>query len=203
MPPDELNKHQIEDGNTPLTGDETGGLIPPHLTTRADLNQWEIRNIERAMGWIGGRTLNVLDQAILQELHRRMFDETWKWAGEFRDSDKSISAYHWTEVPRLVRDLLANTQAQYEHGAKIPKALDELAIRFHHEFVRIHPWPNGNGRHSRLATDLLLQSWERPPFSWGNAAHPTKSGEVRARYIAALRAADAGSFDELRRFARA
>ena len=81
-----------------------------------------------------------------------------------------IRTCHWPEVPRLVRDLIANTQVEYVQSAKAPAALDELAVRFHHELVRIHPWPNGNGRHGRLATDVLLRSWGRPPFSWGGPA---------------------------------
>ena len=202
MPHDETNDNQVEHGNTPLDEDESEGLIPPHLTTRAELNQWEARNIGRAHDWISARTPDALDLEVLQELHRRMFDETWEWAGAFRSSDNSISPYHWTEVPRLVRDLVANTQVQYEHSEKTPDALDGLAVRFHHELVRIHPWPNGNGRHSRLATDLLLRNWGRPQFSWGSAAHPTTPGEIRSRYIGALKAADAGEFDDLTQFAR-
>lgn len=178
-------------------------LIPPHITTRAELNQWEAENIGRAHDWIAARTPNVLELALLQELHRRMFDETWEWAGAFRRSDKNISPSHWTEVPRLVRDLIANTEIQYERSEKTPAALDELAIRFHYELVRVHPWPNGNGRHGRLATDLLLRMWGRPPFSWGSRVHLTKQGESRALYLAALKAADSGTFEELTRFARA
>jgi len=192
----------VQDGNTPLDEDTSEGLLPPHLTTRAELNQWEVRNIGRALDWIATRKHNVLEVAFLQELHRRMFDETWEWAGAFRTSDNNISPYHWTEVPRLLRDLVANTQFQYEHSEKTADAFDALAVRFHHELVRIHPWPNGNGRHSRLATDLLLRSWGRPPFSWGSAAHATTHEEIRPRYIGALKAADAGDFDDLILFAR-
>lgn len=202
MPPAERSDAKGADGNTPLDENELEGLIPPHLTTRAELNQWEARNIALAYEWIAKRTPDVLDLKSLRELHRRMFDETWIWAGSFRRSDKSISPYHWTEVSRLVRDLLANTQVRYEQGERTPEALDDLAVRFHHELVRIHPWPNGNGRHARLAAELLVSSWGRPPFSWGGAKHETSVSELRARYLGALKSADAGEFDELTRFAR-
>jgi fido (protein-threonine AMPylation protein) len=33
--------------------------------------------------------------------------------------------------------------------------LDEIAARFHHRLVAIHPFPNGKGRHGRLMADLL------------------------------------------------
>lgn len=83
-----------------------------------------------------------------------------------------------------------------------PAAMDKLAARFHHHLVQIHPWPNGNGRHARLATDLLLHRWGRPHFSWGGATHASDDSALRDNYLTALRAADAGSFDELFRFAR-
>jgi fido (protein-threonine AMPylation protein) len=131
-----------------------------------------------------------------------MFGETWEWAGEYRKSDKSISPFHWTEVPRLLSDLFADTRVQNAHSAKTPDELGGIAVRFHHKLVQIHPWPNGNGRHGRLATDLLLRNWGRTPFSWGGATHWPTHGELRAHYLKALRAAGAGAFDALHRFVR-
>jgi Fic-DOC domain mobile mystery protein B len=192
-----------DDGNTPLDENELDGLIPPHLLTRADLNQWEVKNIERAYEWLDGRSLDVLDVTALEQLHFRMFGDTWTWAGTCRTSDKTISPFHWTEVPRLLRDLVANTRTQHELGGTSPEELDRIAARFHHGLVHIHPWPNGNGRHARLATDLLLRSWGRPPFSWGGpGAALSARGDARARYIAALKTADGGNFAELNRFVR-
>lgn len=191
------------DDSTPLDETEVEGLIPSHLTTRAELNQWEAKNIEAAMEWLSGRSIDVLELSTLQELHRRMFGQTWTWAGEFRTSEKTISPYGWPEVPRLVRDLLANAATQHDAIIEGRDALDELAARFHHELVRIHPWPNGNGRHSRLATELLLQRWRRPPFTWGAASGGVDQLANRDRYIAALRRADDGDFKQLYEFVRA
>jgi Fic family protein len=72
-------------------------------------------------------------------------------------------------------------------------------MRFHHQLVRIHPWPNGNGRHGREATDALLQAWGLPPFTWGGSDLVTH-GDVRQRYTAALRAADGQDYGPLRDF---
>ena len=91
----------------------------------------------------------------------------------------------------------------YEQSSKTPEELDEMAMRFHRALVHLHPWPNGNGRHGRLATDLLLRDWGRPPFSWGGARDSAAKGNLRSRYISALKAADADEFDELARFIRA
>lgn len=191
------------EGNTPLDADESEGLLPPHITTRAELNGWEAENIREAIEWAAARTPDMLDREALKALHQRMFGKTWRWAGTYRTSEKSISPFTWSEVPRLVSDLLENTRAQHAHAMRSDRALDELAARFHHQLVLIHPWPNGNGRHARLATDLLLRRWGRPPFSWGSATSSGPHDVVRTRYLQALAAADNGRFDALYGFVRA
>lgn len=198
------NAHGASGGaNTPLDDEESERLIPTHVSTKAELNQWEGLNITQAHAWLSRRRpSDVLSVDFLRELHRQMFGETWTWAGEFRRSDKNTSPYAWTQVPVLVRELVENTREQYEASDKTPAAIDEIATRFHHQLVRIHPWPNGNGRHSRLATDLLLEQSRRPAFTWGSKADLTKAGGPRTKYIEALRRADDGEFGRLREFVR-
>lgn len=187
---------------TLLDQNKNEGLIPEHLETQVELNQWEAVNIGDAERWASRRrTVVVLSTRALQDLHRRMFGRTWRWAGTYRTSDKNTSPYRWTQVPELMENLVANTQARYEASDRSPEALDDVALRFHHELVHIHPWPNGNGRHARLATDLLLQSWGRPPFTWGEGAR-LSDADLRARYIAALQHADAGDYSPLMQFVR-
>lgn len=101
------------------------------------------------------------------ELHKRMLGNTWTWAGTYRKSDKNIGC-DWRQVAVRVRNLLEDTKYQIKHTVTEP---DELAIRFHHRLVLIHPFPNGNGRHSRLITDLLLQKIGIKPFSWGSGGY--------------------------------
>ena len=190
------------DGTTPIDAEEAEALIPTYLTTKAELNQWEAINIARAQEWAFTRKgLDPLSVEVLCDLHRRMFDETWKWAGKFRHSEKSISPHHWSQVPVLLRELVANTQRQYETSDKSPEQIDEVAVRFHHQLVRIHPWPNGNGRHARLAADLLLRHWGRSPFTWGGTDLIADS-DARKRYVSALRAADSWDYGPLRKFVR-
>ena len=75
------------------------------------------------------------------------------------------------------------------------------AIRFHHQLAWIHPFPNGNGRHARLMADLLILQLGGKRFSWGQSPL-TDENDNRASYLAALRAADAGSYEDLIRFGR-
>ena len=190
-------------GNTPLDGDELDALLPAHLHTNGELNQWEALNIAQAHDWLARRrSADPLRVEFLADLHGRMFDRTWKWAGTFRRSDKNISPHHWTQVPVLLHELVENTRAQVAASGRTPAELDDVAMRFHHVLVRVHPWPNGNGRHARLATDVLLVHWGRPPFSWGEEANLAAMSAIRAEYIAALQRADGGDYEKLRRMVR-
>lgn len=190
-------------GATPLDDDETEGLIPANVRTKSERNAWEALNIAHAQELAFSRNAtDPLSADALRELHRQMFGETWKWAGTFRRSDKNLSPYNWSQVPALVHDLVQDTRARYEASLKTPAALDEIAMRFHHRLVRIHPWPNGNGRHARLATDLLLRYWGQPPFTWGSNSDLMSRGTARTRYLVALRAADEGDFGLLQEFVR-
>jgi fido (protein-threonine AMPylation protein) len=71
-----------------------------------------------------------------------MFGQSWRWAGQYRISDKSIGA-DWRQIRLQVPALLADIAYQLEHRVE-PR--DHVAIRFHHRLVSIHPFPNGNGR---------------------------------------------------------
>jgi Fic-DOC domain mobile mystery protein B len=187
------------DGATPLDRDESEGLIPTHVTMREQLNRLEQENIVEAMQWLrSARPREILDETFIRKLHQRMFGRVWKWAGQFRTSDKNIGIAK-ERIGVELRNLCADTKAQIEHASYPP---DEIACRFHHRLVWIHPFPNGNGRHARLITDLLLEKILRqPPFTWGGMSG-IPEGDVRAAYLDALRAADKGDFRRLTEFIR-
>lgn len=188
-------------GQTPLNADEKDGLIPTHITTQAELNEWEQLNIANGSRWASRQLAKpIMDDVFLRKLHNQMFGDTWKWAGTYRTSDKNIGC-DWRHVSMRVRDLVGNTAYQIEHATM---HADELAARFHHQLVLIHPFPNGNGRHSRLMTNLLQQQLGQQPFSWGGGEYAglVNEGDLRTEYIGALRAADAGDIAPLMAFAR-
>jgi len=186
-------------GATPLDPDESAGLVPGHIATREQLDEWEADNILAGERWAAraaGRRA-ILDDAFVRELHRRMFDRTWKWAGTYRATEKNIGVAP-ERIAVEVRNLLEDTTARLS-GKVAP--LDEIGARFHHRLVSIHPFANGNGRHARLMTDLLLAANGAAPFTWGQG-DLVHAGEVRERYLAALRAADARDFAPLIAFVR-
>jgi Fic-DOC domain mobile mystery protein B len=185
------------DGATPIDPDETAGLVPTHITTQAELNAWEEANIVSGEMWAFRRKSAPLDEGFLRALHSKMFDQTWRWAGKFRSSNKNIRVDSHQIAVKL-RDLLDNTT--YQIDRKIFGA-DEQAIRFHHLLVWIHPFPNGNGRHARLMADLLITQSGGKRFSWGQSPL-TQESDNRVSYLSALRAADAGSYTDIIGFAR-
>ena len=181
------------EGATPLDPEDAAGLIPTWVATRGDLNAAEQENIARAMVWASAsrsmaRRDSLLTEESLLTLHRRMFGDVWKWAGTYRHHDTNLGV-HWPYISTQVRDLLADVVAQTADPAELPWPTDELSVRFHHRLVLVHPFSNGNGRHARLAADLLVSSLGRPVFSWGseNLGSP---GETRRAYLDALRTAD-------------
>ena len=187
-----------DEANTPLAPAEREGLIPTYITTRAELNEAEQENIGEADRWAFNRKRSdVLSPPFLLGLHKRMLGRVWRWAGRIRTTDRNIGIAPYlieTELWRLADDVRYGT----EHQSFEP---DETAVRFHHRLVAIHPFPNGNGRHARLAADLLAVQLGCRRFTWGRANLVT-AGDTRREYIAALQAADAHDFGPLLAFAR-
>jgi Fic-DOC domain mobile mystery protein B len=185
------------DGSTPLTAEELEQLIPSYITLRSELNEAEQANILEAEEWAFSRVRDVLSERFLDNLHKRLLGRVWRWAGEHRQSNKTIGIDSY-RVPTELRQLMDDCRYWLDNNTY---ELDEIAARFHHRLVWIHPYPNGNGRHARLATDLLLVALGRPRFSWGrvNLVDASKTRDV---YIAALRAADNHDISSLLEFVR-
>lgn len=182
---------------TPLEPSERDGLIPGHITHRNELNEVEQENIVAAMTWAFSRKRDVLDETFLRSLHRRMFGKVWKWAGQYRSTERNIGvAPHM--IPVEMRRVIDDARAWVAHESFCP---DEMAVRFHHALVFIHPFPNGNGRWSRAVADLFITAQGGKPFAWGRSTLRAPD-ETRTAYISALRAADNHDLAPLLAFAR-
>jgi len=194
-----MKQFEYPPGATPLDPDEIGGLKLTHITTRSELDRWEQENILDAIRWVEKRKpKDILNEPFVKNLHRRMFCDVWKWAGYFRQSDKNIGV-PWFQISTSLAGLCENAKLWVELKDDTP---DEIGIRFHHKLVSIHPFPNGNGRHARLMTDILMRNiLGKPQFTWGgnNLSDPT---ETRRAYINALQEADLGRYQALLGFAR-
>jgi Fic-DOC domain mobile mystery protein B len=188
------------EGATPLDRDEAVALIPSSISTQGELNEVEQANILNAQEWaFRKKHKNVLTDTFLRGLHKRMFGDVWKWAGKYRQSEKNIGVPAH-QVPTSIAQLCADTAYWIEHESY---PWNEAGARFHHKLVSIHAFPNGNGRHARLMTDILLRNHGEKGFTWGAATYSSeieKESEVREAYLEALREADARRFEKLIEF---
>lgn len=187
------------DGATALDPEEMEGLIPTHIVLRQQLNEMEQQNISQAELWLlRARFKRINRIAQLQTLHKQMFSQVWKWAGMFRKTGKNIGVDAW-QVAVALKNLCDDVDTWIEFESY---PVDEMAVRFHHRLVYIHPFPNGNGRHARLATDILLtRQLSQPRFTWGSGLIEN-TGVIRKRYISALQAADKGEYQSLLDFVK-
>ena len=187
------------DHATPLDENETQGLLLPHITTKTELDRWEQENINEAVLWVDKtKPKNILDISFAFKLHKKMFGKVWKWAGTIRKSGKNIGS-PWLRVQPDLKILFGDTEYWIKNNTFNH---DEIGARFHHKLVYIHPFANGNGRHARLMTDILMKYILKDQiFSWGSKGM-NKRGESRSKYISALKLADNGDYSLLIKFVR-
>ncbi len=187
-------------GATPLAESSKKGLIPS-LSTQDQLNEFEQYNIGLAMLWAGkSRKLkgNFLSVVGLQLLHEKMFDQTWNWAGKFRTFNTNLGI-DWHQISEEVHKFCGDVKYWIDQKT-FP--WPEIAVRFHHRLVSVHPFPNGNGRHSRLAADLLLKFNKQAALSWGGNSNLHAANTRRKKYTLALQEADKGDVQRLLKFAQ-
>jgi Fic-DOC domain mobile mystery protein B len=186
-----------DEANTPLTEEEREQLIPSYITVRAELNEAEAINIAAGQKWALSRKRDILDEATLRALHARMFGDVWSWAGQYRHTPRNIGIEAY-RIPTEIAAVISDVRYWVEHETFPP---DEIAIRFSHRVVAIHPFPNGNGRFSRLIADILVMQLGQPRFTWGSASL-TDEGKMRDDYVASLKRADNHDIEPLLAFAR-
>ncbi|MBB6237163.1 Fic-DOC domain mobile mystery protein B [Pedobacter sp. AK013] len=189
------------DGQTPLDEDEKEGLLISTVATREELDEFEQQNIEEAIKWTLSKKFKpekLLDEAFIKDIHKRMYKDVWKWAGAFRKTNKNIGVDRW-QITVELKNLLEDTKFWIENNTYSP---DEIAIRFKHRIVSIHCFSNGNGRHSRLLADIIVEKlFHEEVFTWG-AENLSKESENRRGYLNSLKQADKGDYTALLLFAR-
>jgi Fic-DOC domain mobile mystery protein B len=188
---------RIED----VIGKRAEHLIAGHLVDIDEVLTLEQARLLETRRWVLGRrrsSIEILTVAFLMQLHKRLYDGIWDWAGQLRRTDAADGA-RWPTIGIELNDLIG--RAKFWQERKLYGS-DELALRFHHGLYRIHAWEGGNGVHARLAADALVALLGRTPFRWGQGRYDSAVA-ARERYLVALREADAGSFEALRNFARA
>jgi len=185
---------------TPLEPQERDDLLQTWITHRRDLNEAEEASILKGVAWAKRWKLTIpslLTDEFVVTLHKKMFGDVWSWAAGYRDTERNIGIPAY-EIPMAIRTPLGDALYWVQYKSFEP---DEVAVRYYHRLVAIHPFPNGNGRHSRQMADLLIKLIGSEPFSWGGGKL-TDTGELRRTYVAVLRAADEHDINSLLAFVR-
>ena len=195
-----MNHEDLPKGATPLDPDEMEDLKIKTITTRGELDRWEQQNIGEAMDWLDSRKnkSEILQEDFVKKLHEKMLSKVWAWAGSFRKTDKNIGVDKF-RIGIDLKLLIDDTKYWIDNNTY---ESDEIATRFHHRLGKIHCFPNGNGRHARLMTDVLLSDvLEKDFFTWGHE-NLSVEGDVRDKYINALQSADDNDYGPLLEFVR-
>ena len=184
------------EGATPL--DDISGLLREDIRTRGQLDEAEGLNIVSAFEWLErGRLPDLFSVEFHQELHSRMYNQVWSWAGTLRSvtgTRPNIGV-----APQMVPLELGRVAMVYnrEWEARGQKNLLPFIARYHHALVAVHPFDNGNGRWSRLACDAVVDRLTREtPVVWATNTLEKDSDE-RSAYIAALKQADQFNYEPL------
>jgi Fic-DOC domain mobile mystery protein B len=189
------------DGQTPISEEEKEGLLIKSITTRGELDELEQLNIEKAVEWILNSKLKrdkIITEEFIKFVHKKMLGDVWEWGGKFRRSEKNIGV-DWKRIGVELRMLLDDTNFWIDNSTFSP---DEIAIRFKHRLVNIHCFPNGNGRHSRIMADIIIESvFGKEVFNWNNS-NLVKPDNARREYIDSIKKADKGIYEPLIEFAR-
>lgn len=189
------------EGETPLDADDLDGLLIKTISNKRELDEFEQQNIESAIFYFARKKINLnnfLSEDFIKSLHVKMFGDVWSWAGKFRKSNKNIGV-DWQVISVELKKLLDDCFYWIENKVFID---EEIAIRLKHRIVAIHPFNNGNGRHSRLLADLIMEKiFQKKPFSWGSD-NLYKENKARDIYLKALRKADNSYYEDLISFAR-
>ena len=179
-------------GETPL--DDISGLKLKNITTKKELDDAESINIAKAylkfLIDFSPRKKQQLDEPFLREIHKVMLGDVWSWAGTYRTTQTTIginAAHIQTSLYQLCDDL-KYWEKQWE--------IKETATRLHHKLVYIHPFPNGNGRWARLATEIWLTKMGHTLPVWGKPL----GTNARTIYIEALKQADNKNYKPLEHF---
>ena len=187
---------EADDNSTPLTAEEKNDLKLKWITLRSELNEAEARNIAQAQFWLASnKKKDVCSDTFLRKLHKKMFCDVWVWAGEYRITERNIGVAPY-QIPMKLMQLFDDLNFWIDNKTYLNH---EIAVRLHHKLVQIHPFPNGNGRVSRLMADLVLRKLEGKTLYWGDT-NLVDVSEVRRKYIDALRIADAGDYTDLLSF---
>lgn len=185
------------DGSTPLDPDQIRGIKFSHLVNMGELDEVEDLNIQKGLEWLNRQKGDdYLSMEFLCKLHEKLFGDVWKWAGTFRKVEVNLSKIKYYDVGPQLKMFFEDAKLWIEGGRM---SWDEISAEMHHRLIAIHPFPNGNGRTTRIYTEYVQKRNKQAVTSWkASLNHDPK--ERRRVYIKSLQQADKGDFRPLIEF---
>lgn len=172
------------DGQTPLPIELQKGLLPNHIQTMGELDEYEETNIAQGLAWLQNYSgTDFLNHNFWLKLHKKLFGKVWSWAGEVRshelDNPDFLKPYYiWPAFKQLEDDL----KYWLENNTYEEK---EFAARLHERIETIHPFNNGNGRFGRIVTEYICKREKMKIPTWGAKLNSVPSVR-RKEYVASL-----------------
>ncbi|MBK6573672.1 MAG: Fic family protein [Saprospiraceae bacterium] len=186
------NSNSIE-GNT-LNLRETRMVIEEGMTVagKSLREHFEVVNHQEAIEYLEELVSGdyLLKERDILDIHELVMSKIEKeFAGRYRNSGVRIPGANFTPPNALkVPDLMSDLISWVSRDDQSMHPLVRVSI-FHHRFVWIYPFFDGNGRTVRLIMNLLLMKWEFPPVIILKVD--------RNKYYQALNRANQGHYDLL------
>lgn len=177
---------------TPFPDDNLLGL-----TDKNQINEFEATGIAKAELYTFELDIDVeISTTLILEIHKIAFEQLYDWAGKWRTTEVSVGQLI-PPKPTLVLQAMYQFLDNLNFKISISKTRKdhiECLVYSHYEFIRIHPFNNGNGRTGRILRNLIALKFGYQPLELYH-----REGESRKFYISAMKLADSGDYKLLNR----
>ena len=164
------------------------------------INEYEAKGIAAAELFVFGLDSETeISTQLLLEIHNIAFSELYEWAGSWRSTTVTVGQFTTpkpSKVVQLMYQFIDNLNFKVNNAATQKQHLDCLTYA-HYEFIRIHPFNNGNGRTGRILMNIVALKFGYKPLELYH-----RDGNSRKNYIEAMKTADNGNFEPLKTLIR-
>lgn len=167
-----------------------------NLTDKNTINEQEAKGIALAELYVLRlETDTPICTSLILEIHNIAFGHLYDWAGKWRTTNIVVGQLEPPQPHQIIQLMyyfVDNLNFKVS-AAKTRAEQVECLLYAHYEFIRIHPFNNGNGRTGRILMNLVAMKFGFKPLALYHGG-----GESRKVYIDAMKAADKGNIEQLR-----
>ncbi|TPG44601.1 Fic/DOC family protein [Flavobacterium pectinovorum] len=175
---------------TPFPDDNLLGL-----TDKNQINECEATGITNAELYVFELDIDIeISTMLILEIHKIAFGKLYDWAGKWRKTEVSVGQL-LPPKPTMILQAMYQFLDNLNFKLSISKTRNEqidCLVYAHYEFIKIHPFNNGNGRTGRILMNIVALKFGYQPLQLHY-----REGESRKFYISAMKAADNGNFKML------